>query len=398
LNPYNTVVMKSRVQREADDIVVQYSGNPVLIQSNFGRRGNFEMISSFSSEGPSNVSEPPFGGGGLVHFFRNNDNEDLPWSNFTPVTPFPFPPIPPTIDNFKLPKFETLTFIQSNFGSDNFSRPANFEVIGRIRDRLKHIWRESRYPFYWRNTNTFLQIDNIHDLTEVTGNPSLIQSTFGDRHMNFELCVPLIEGGIYHIFKINDGDDPGSAPWQIGNNGIPIDSRTRYQAVSLIQSNYGRPENPGNLELVARTSNKLAYFWMESNNPPQWHGPLPMRADGREIRSVTGVPSLIQSNFGRRGNFELVEPVRTGGLVHYFRDNDSAGDPQENWHTGNNGRTIDPTRRYQAVSLLQSNIRSDASVPGNLEVAALSSEGLLLHFWMDSETKRWNGPYDFASF
>ena len=86
--------------------------------------------------------------------------------------------------------------------------------------------------------------------------------------MNFELVVPRIGGGIYHIYKIHDdANDPGANRWQIGNYRVPLDSKSIYQAVSLIQSDYGRPENPGNLELVARTDDKLAFFWMDSSTP-----------------------------------------------------------------------------------------------------------------------------------
>jgi hypothetical protein len=43
----------------------------------------------------------------------------------------------------------------------------------------------------------------------------------------------------------------------------------------------------------------------------------------------SGNPSLIQSNFGLKGNFELVVPMSTGGLAHYWRNND---DPELPWY------------------------------------------------------------------
>ena len=36
---------------------------------------------------------------------------------------------------------------------------------------------------------------------------------------------------------------------------------------------------------------------------------------------------LVQSNWGTKGNFEVVAPVGLGGLVHWWRNNDSAGFP-----------------------------------------------------------------------
>jgi hypothetical protein len=152
------------------------------------------------------------------------------------------------------------------------------------------------------------------------------------------------------------------------------------------------------LELVAPTDDKLAFFWMYSGQPTQWNGPSPLTVDGQQVGGVTGVHSLIQSTFGKRQrNFQLVIPLITGGFMHYVRDNDAPDGQEPKWHIENEGRPIDPMRRCEALSLIQSNFgRSNNS--GNLEVAALSSDGILLHFWMDSETKRWDGPYDFASF
>jgi len=39
----------------------------------------------------------------------------------------------------------------------------------------------------------------------------------------------------------------------------------------------------------------------------EWKGPFPFIVQGSEpIRQFTGIPSLIQSIFGKNGNFELV--------------------------------------------------------------------------------------------
>jgi hypothetical protein len=87
----------------------------------------------------------------------------------------------PSSDDFRLPLLENITFIQSNFGSLSFDKPANFEVIGRVDDRLKHIWGDPNIHFFGE-IKTFLRINHIHELTGVTGNPCLIQSRFGFRH------------------------------------------------------------------------------------------------------------------------------------------------------------------------------------------------------------------------
>lgn len=42
--------------------------------------------------------------------------------------------------------------------------------------------------------------------------------------------------------------------------------------------------------------------------------------------SVSGNPAVMQSRFGDRGNFELLVPTQSGGVEHWWRDNDAAGD------------------------------------------------------------------------
>jgi hypothetical protein len=105
-----------------------------------------------------------------------------------------------------------------------------------------------------------------------------------------------------------------------------------------------------------------------------------MAVDGMQIAGVTGVRSLIQSTFGRRQrNFQLVVPLITSGFMHHVRDNDVPDDQEPEWYAENDGKPIDPTRRYEALSLIQSTF-GNPNLLGNLEVATLSSDGLLFHF------------------
>jgi hypothetical protein len=94
-------------------------------------------------------------------------------------------------------------------------------------------------------------------------------------------------------------------------------------------------------------------------------------------------PSMIQSTFGNKGNFELVAPLTSGGLAHWWRDNDDA---HLHWYGpfmfGMNMGKVD------AVSLIQSNWGD----PGHLELVA-QADGQLAFFWRDSGPDfRWNGP------
>src|SRR5262249_60978495 len=48
-------------------------------------------------------------------------------------------------------------------------------------------------------------------------------------------------------------------------------------------------------------------------------GGAPIQADGRPIDGVTGMPVMIQGNWGSPGNFELLVP-RGNRISHYYRD------------------------------------------------------------------------------
>jgi hypothetical protein len=68
---------------------------------------------------------------------------------------------------------------------------------------------------------------------------------------------------------------------------------------------------------------------------------------------VSGNPSLIQSNFGFKGNFELVIPMASGGLAHYWRNNDDLELP---WYGP--VKFGDATDRFNSASLIQSSFGS----------------------------------------
>jgi hypothetical protein len=237
-----------------------------MVQGNFGRKGNFELVS-------------PRTGGGMVHCWRNNDTANFPWGG-------------PTLIASGAGTIESVpSLIQGNFGG-------NLEVVARIGDRLAHFWRDSAG---WHGPTFFA--------SGVSGNPSLIQGLYGGRG-NFEVLAPLAGGGLAHFWRNND--DP-SLPW----SGPTAFAQTigHFDAVGLVESNFGEP---GNLEVVARVGDRLAHFW---RNGAVWEGPT-FFASG-----AAGVLGFIQSHFGNRGNFEVVTPHVSGGAVHFWRNNDAAGLP-----------------------------------------------------------------------
>ncbi|MEV0372461.1 galactose oxidase early set domain-containing protein [Streptomyces sp. NPDC050636] len=208
------------------------SGNPVLIQSKFGDKGNFELVT-------------PVAGGGLRHFVRDNDNPAMPWDG-----PFPVGTGLGTVD--------AVTMIQSNFGD-----PGNLEVVARIGPRLAHLFRDSQSPFTWRGP--FFPFPLVPG--GVSGNPVLIQSKFGDKG-NFELVTPVAGGGLRHFVRDNDNPAmPWDGPFPVGTGLGTVD------AVTMIQSNFG---DPGNLEVVARIGPRLAHLFRDSQSPFTWRGPFPI--------------------------------------------------------------------------------------------------------------------------
>jgi hypothetical protein len=174
---------------------------------------------------------------------------------------------------------------------------------------------------------------------------------------------------LVHYWRNNDDPSlPWSGPARFGG-GLVVDG-----GVSLIESNYG---SPGNLEVVVSAGGQLYHFWRDSGPSFTWNGPFFITS------GVSGVPGLIQSRFGAQGNFEVVVPAATGGMAHYWRNND---DPSLPW----SGPTPfgSSLGKVDAASLIQSNFGS----PGNLEVVA-SASGQVYHFWRDSGPSfTWNGP------
>ncbi len=305
-----------------------------MIQGIFGRVGNFEMV-------------VPLHHGGLAHFYRNNDDPAMPWYG-----PFTFA----AGQNFVGP----VSLIQSNFGT-----PGNLEVLARSGDQLCHFWRDSGPGFIWSGAFSVSH--------GIAGAPSLIQSRFGSVG-NFEAVVPLAAGGLGHFWRDNDNPSlPWYGPTQFGQSG------GSYETATLIESNYGYP---GNLEVIARAGNRLDFFWRDSGPSFTWNGPFTI------ARGVSGNPCFTQGRFGNRGNFEMVVPLDSGGLAHFWRNND---DPAMPWYGpyafGASAGVFD------TVAMTESNY----GWPGNLEVVGLSGCQLVF-FWRDSGPAfSWNGPYPVAT-
>jgi hypothetical protein len=108
--------------------------------------------------------------------------------------------------------------------------------------------------------------------------------------------------------------------------------------------------------------------------------------------------SLIQSTFGKQGNYELVVPLGDH-LAHYWRDNDSPDFP---WHgpvrlpslPAPDGvlQPLVPGGRFLGVTLIQSTIG-----PGNLDLVARATRGSddeSSLFFYGRDAAGWHGPQE----
>ena len=218
------------------------SGNPALIQSRLGIRGNFEVV-------------VPRVGGGIAHYFRNNDSRTLWWSSET------------VIDG-SIGNVDALCLIQSSYGS-----PGNLEIVVRKGNKLYHYWRDCSPALKW-NRPFFIARGHF------SGIPSLLQSKFGPSL--FEVVVPQTNGGIIYYSRNNDA---AGSPWSTnpiviipasvtGNKTLKALTMMIY---STIPDSFNLGSGQGQLEILALHDNfSLTHY--RHKNGTNWIGPVTLPA------------------------------------------------------------------------------------------------------------------------
>jgi len=298
---------------------------------------------------PGNFEALLQNGNQIVHYWRDNSTPGFPWHFGGTVTTLARAPA---------------TLIQSTFrGTPN--SPGNFEALVLEGSNLVHYWRDNSAPgLPWHRTVTVS--------SAATGAACLIQSTFRgtpNSPGNFEALV--LEGSnLVHYWR--DNSAPG-LPW---HRSVTV-STNAISAASLIQSTFrGASSAPGNFEALVHEPGKLVHYWRDNTTPGfPWHSSVTVSA------TAIGAASLIQSTFRGTatalGNFEALvhEP---GKLVHYWRDNATPGLP---WHSS---ATVS-TAANNAATLIQSTFRGTSSALGNFE-ALVPEPGKLVHYWRDNAT------------
>jgi hypothetical protein len=150
---------------------------------------------------------------------------------------------------------------------------------------------------------------------------SLIQSSFGSPHGNFEAVVRLANGDLWHYWRDNNNDSQAWGPAQL------ICSGAAY-AGSLIQSHFPGSDAAGNFEVVVPLNVggggvQLTHFWHDNQTSPDgpWQLGGPVTAVGD---LVLGPGCITQSSFGEHHNLEVIVPIKGADgnavLQHFWRD------------------------------------------------------------------------------
>jgi hypothetical protein len=110
--------------------------------------------------------------------------------------------------------------------------------------------------------------------------------------------------------------------------------------------------------------------------------------------------SLSYCSFYRPPNYQdsshLISKF-TGGLGHFFRDNDNAADINNNrWQKNLQFPFGAELGQIDAVSLIQSNFSAQGNGPGNLGLVARVRDRLYYFFKPDAPPGLWQGPFIFA--
>lgn len=210
------------------------TGAPGMTQGSSGN-GNFEVVT-------------PLSGGGLAHFWRQNDS-DYRWFGPTSITP----------NNRNYDAADVI---------ENQSRGSqkNLEVVARSGDELLHFWRSSAPHYRWTGPNKIA--------SGVTGSPTIVQGNHSSR--NLEVIVPLEKGGLAHFWRDSTGDFDWHGPTIFGSEmGI-------FAGAALIENR--NRISKAHLEVVAtREDGTVVHFWRSNHPSYTWTNGAIIRVGSRNI-------------------------------------------------------------------------------------------------------------------
>src|SRR5947209_16032403 len=128
-----------------------------------------------------------------------------------------------------------------------------------------------------------------------------------DTWVGEEICLPDPAGGLAYVTRKRSPAEPWSAAVSFGTSLGQVTGMP-----SLIQSDYGA----GNREVLARFGDHLAHFWRDGGG--NWQGPNLLDVSSLGI-TISGSPALAQAwvdSPSKNGNFEVLVPVAPSGVAH----------------------------------------------------------------------------------
>ncbi|WP_410514554.1 hypothetical protein PaeBR_09295 [Paenibacillus sp. BR2-3] len=124
----------------------------------------------------------------------------------------------------------------------------------------------------------------------------------------------------------------------------------------------------GNIEMICRIGKELIHYWRDEDSSEWFESPA--FAEG-----VRGTPAFIESSYG---NFEVVAPLKDGGLGHWWRNNDQG----LTW----SGPDTFGNDVYEEVMLIENNLKQ-------LTVVVKTDDEYRFFVRDDGHSWEWLGPY-----
>jgi len=247
--------------------------------------------------------------------------------------------------------FQSVVALQSTYEKTE-TYPGNVEVVASEGRRLAHMSQNSRYE--WQPPVFFGE--------DVGGQPGFMQSNIGAKG-DFEVIVPLLQGGLAHYRRLNNEIKP---KWE---RELVFGQPHRYQSASVLQN-----PKTGMFEIVARSGNELHYYAYDFTRSVNPHA-IPRTVI---FTQAAGEPGWMYSR--RRGRLEALVASTAGGVSYVFDTHGDYGDWAETrlWET--------EAFRPAAVRMLESERYARLEAVGIWQGAAY-------YFAQAYDTGSWERPF-----
>ncbi|MBA9084525.1 hypothetical protein FHR92_000982 [Fontibacillus solani] len=138
----------------------------------------------------------------------------------------------------------------------------------------------------------------------------------------------------------------------------------KVSGLSVLETSYG------NIEVICRIGTSLVHFWREDDTG-EW-----FQSD-TFAEEVVGMPSFIQSSYG---SFEVLAPLKGGGLGHWWRNNDN---PEHPWI----GPHVFGKDHFTDAILIENN---------SSQLTAVVLQNAVYKYFVrdDRNSWQWLGPYE----